>query len=254
MKNEIGRKLTSLTLMTIMFAGGMTLAIPGIMPDSAILPEAFADQSTTNGSVTVSSTAVQGAQVIQVTVNDSSISNTGIFQSPATMDFNSSTLKLTQVADGSWVAFVADKSSAVNADAIGSTSLDFGTSCGTTLDVPEGFVEGSETTYLETVGGSSSGTCNDPNAGAASAFNVLTDEIAMVHADSNITGMLHGQVGHDLATTGVADDQSWPFIYAIDFSATTTLPMVATLLLLHTAQKNLQHLSLHQTLLHKVKM
>ena len=141
MKNEIGRKLTSLTLMTIMFAGGMTLAIPGFLPDSAIPIEAFADQSTTNGQVTVSSTAVQGAQVLQVTVSDSAISNTGIFQNPATMDFNSSTLQLTQITDGSWVAYVADLSSAVNADAIGSTSLNFGTSCGTTLAVPEGFTE-----------------------------------------------------------------------------------------------------------------
>ena len=47
MKNEIGRKITSLTLMTIMFAGGMTLAIPGFLPDSAIPIEAFADQGTT---------------------------------------------------------------------------------------------------------------------------------------------------------------------------------------------------------------
>ncbi len=220
MKNEIGRKLTSLTLMTIMFAGGMTLAIPGIMPDSAILPEAYADQGTTNGMVYVSSTAVQGAQVLEVIVSDPSISNTGIFQSPATMDLNTSTLQLTQVADGTWRAFVADKSSAVNADAITSTSLDFGTSCGTSLDVPEGFAEGDETTYLETIGGSVSGTCDNPNGGTASAFNVLTNQIAMTHADSNITGMLHGQVGHDVHDTGVANDQSWPFIYAIDFSAT----------------------------------
>jgi len=32
MKNEIGRKLTSLTLMTIMVAGGLTFAVPGIIP------------------------------------------------------------------------------------------------------------------------------------------------------------------------------------------------------------------------------
>ena len=29
MNNELYRKLTSITLMTIMFAGGMTIAIPG---------------------------------------------------------------------------------------------------------------------------------------------------------------------------------------------------------------------------------
>ena len=34
MKNELGRKLTSLTLMTIMFAGGMTLAAPAFAPEA----------------------------------------------------------------------------------------------------------------------------------------------------------------------------------------------------------------------------
>jgi hypothetical protein len=42
--------------MTIMFAGGMTLAIPGFLPDSAIPIEAFADQGTTNGTLYISST------------------------------------------------------------------------------------------------------------------------------------------------------------------------------------------------------
>ena len=35
MNNEIGRKLTSLTLMTIMLAGGMTIAAPSMMPQAA---------------------------------------------------------------------------------------------------------------------------------------------------------------------------------------------------------------------------
>jgi len=57
MKNEIIRKITSLTLMTIMFAGGMTLAIPGFLPDSAIPIQAFAEnQGTTEGMLTMSST------------------------------------------------------------------------------------------------------------------------------------------------------------------------------------------------------
>ena len=34
MKNELGRKITSLTIMTIMFAGGMTFAIPEVMPEA----------------------------------------------------------------------------------------------------------------------------------------------------------------------------------------------------------------------------
>ena len=59
--------------MTIMFAGGMTLAIPGFLPDSAIPIEAFADQGTTNGTLYLSSTEVQGAQVIELTIDDPSL-------------------------------------------------------------------------------------------------------------------------------------------------------------------------------------
>jgi hypothetical protein len=32
--SELGRKITSLTLMTIMVAGGLTIAIPGVMPEA----------------------------------------------------------------------------------------------------------------------------------------------------------------------------------------------------------------------------
>ena len=35
MNNEIGRKLTSLTLMTIMLAGGMVIAAPSMVPTAA---------------------------------------------------------------------------------------------------------------------------------------------------------------------------------------------------------------------------
>ena len=35
MKNELGRKLTSLTIMAIMVAGGLTIAAPSFMPETA---------------------------------------------------------------------------------------------------------------------------------------------------------------------------------------------------------------------------
>ena len=35
MNNEIGRKLTSLTLMTIMLAGGMVIGAPSLVPEAA---------------------------------------------------------------------------------------------------------------------------------------------------------------------------------------------------------------------------
>ena len=72
MKNEIGRKLTSLTIMAIMFAGGMTLGVP------ALMPEAASDESVTDGLLTVSSTEIQGAKVLEIVVNDPDYSDTTV--------------------------------------------------------------------------------------------------------------------------------------------------------------------------------
>jgi hypothetical protein len=196
--------------MTIMFAGGLTLAIPGFLPDSALPIEAFADQGTTVGNLYVSSTAVQGGQVIEIKVTDSSISATDVVQTAQTMDFNSNTLQLTQVSDGSWMAYLVDLSSAADMD---SASFQFGTVCAGTLDTPEGFAV-SGTSYVQ------SSSCTDPNGGTTAAFNVLASELAMVSASTDLASQLHGQVGHDKALPADLDIQSWPFIHAFDFNAT----------------------------------
>ncbi len=219
MKNEIGRKITSLTLMTIMFAGGMTLAVPGFLPMAEILPEAYADRGTTQGMLTVSSTEVQGAQVVALTVSDPAYSATNTVVAPITMDLNSSTIQLTQVSDGTWMAFFADKTAAAAADAITDTSLEFGTVCAATLSVTEGFKESTETVYVET------DSCTNPNGGSASAFNVLTDVPEMTFPDGDVSGMLYGQVGHDIYdAASEKNDNSWPFI----LMQPTLLHMVTT--------------------------
>ena len=54
MKNEIGRKITSLTLMTIMLAGGMTIAFPGFTPDAyAVNANLIVSAENTGGMSTV---------------------------------------------------------------------------------------------------------------------------------------------------------------------------------------------------------
>ena len=63
MKNDIIRKLTSLTLMSIMVAGGLTFAIPSALPQAAAAPG-------TDGTLTVSSTEFGGQQIIEIKVND----------------------------------------------------------------------------------------------------------------------------------------------------------------------------------------
>ena len=70
MNNDLYRKLTSITLMTIMFAGGMTIAIPGE------LPTAVAQTNTL--SVSASAAGVfGGAQVIEIVIDDPDLDEVG---------------------------------------------------------------------------------------------------------------------------------------------------------------------------------
>ena len=63
MNNDLYRKLTSITLMTIMFAGGMTIAIPGETPTAVA--------QTNTLSVSASAAGVfGGAQVIEIVIDD----------------------------------------------------------------------------------------------------------------------------------------------------------------------------------------
>ena len=179
MKNEIGRKLTSLTLMTIMFAGGMTLAIPGFLPDSAIPIEAFADSGSSNGSLYLSSTLVQGAQIIQVVVDDPGLSKTGdnsIVEIDVTpVGGSTETVPMFQVSDGTYHAFLVDDVTAEGADAIGTTSINFGKDCDLTLAVPEGFTIDGTDTFIE------ESSCTNPDATTkGTPFNALQTELEEV--------------------------------------------------------------------------
>ena len=222
MKNEIGRKLTSLTLMTIMFAGGMTLAIPGFLPESAIPIEAFADQGTTSGMLYVSSTTIVGAQVLQITVDDPSLSTTGSnaqVEVDITSGSTTETMELYQGTDGLYHGFVVDDVTAEYAEAQTITSLDFGLDCDVSLDSNAGtaggflgnqsgdidmFIEGSSCTATGT-------TNNTP-------FTVLQNEVQAAGVGSagqpgpaNI-GNLDGTGGVGAVAGQIA------FMYAVDLT------------------------------------
>ena len=103
MNNELYRKLTSITLMTIMFAGGMTIAIPGETPVAV----------AQTGMLSVSATAAPGnsfggPQIIEIVVNDPTRSETGDNTPDVTIDGD--TVVMTQADTGKWYAYVASKS------------------------------------------------------------------------------------------------------------------------------------------------
>ena len=133
MYNEIRRKITSLTLMTIMLAGGMTFAVPGMVP------EAYA----ANANLFVSAENSQfdnymsGPQVIQVIVIDSDINETNEAKGEPDVTVNGKDLRMVQGVDGNWYGYFADRTMAVRADATTSEpgiGLDFGRFCPSNTD------------------------------------------------------------------------------------------------------------------------
>ena len=124
MKNEIGRKLTSLTIMAIMFAGGMTLAIPSFMPE-VIAAE------TTSGLLTVSTTTLQGVAVLEIVANDPDISNTRRqYIAAPSVSVGGTSYTMTQGTNGKWYLYVVDKSQSALLDADTTPSgLEFGILC-----------------------------------------------------------------------------------------------------------------------------
>ena len=126
MKNEIGRKITSLTLMTIMVAGGLTFAIPGVTPAAhAIQPNLFVSAENSQFDSYMS-----GPQVIEVVVNDSDINETNESKGEPDVTVNGKDLRMVQATDGNWYGYFASQEHAELADANGADAgLEYGTLC-----------------------------------------------------------------------------------------------------------------------------
>ena len=99
MTKEIQRKITSLTLMTIMLAGGMTVGAQGFVP------EAFADH---NANLLVSAENVgyvSGAQVVEILVIDDDLDHDNALPD---ITVNGDAVVMTATTDGNWYAYIAD--------------------------------------------------------------------------------------------------------------------------------------------------
>ena len=122
MKNEIGRKLTSLTIMAIMFAGGMAIGVPSFMPEAA------SDLSVTDGLLTVSTTTLQGVAILEIVVNDPDNSDTDNDVTALSASVGGTDYDLTQATNGKWYAYVVDASQAALVDA-DNKGFEFGVLC-----------------------------------------------------------------------------------------------------------------------------
>ena len=115
MKNEIGRKITSLTLMTIMLAGGMTIAFPGFTPDAYAVNANLIVSAENTG-------YVAGAQVVEILVIDDDLGDGAL----PVVTVNGDAVLMTVAADGNYYAYIADTSEAA---AVTPAIINFGTDC-----------------------------------------------------------------------------------------------------------------------------
>ena len=254
MNNEIGRKITSLTLMTIMLAGGMVIAAPSMMP-AAHAANANLFVSAENSQF---DNYMSGPQVIEVVVIDSDIDDTDEAKGEPDVTVNGKILRMVQAVDGNWYGYFADRTQASIADFTalgggdsvasvqGGLGLDFGTLCatGTTTNAAVGFsvadtvgiaLPFTNSLVATTTDGTSFNGANGTAAGdaltiecagAASTSTNGTMNVVREAKDPNnsLTGSdTNGQIGLNSTTVGEpltrdAFDHVWPFVqlYALN--------------------------------------
>ena len=217
MNNEIGRKITSLTLMTIMLAGGMTFAIPGVMP-AAYAANANLFVSAENSQF---DNYMAGPMVIEVVVIDSDISDTDEAEGEPDVTVQGKDLRMAQATDGNWYGYFADSDAALAADATQAANsglgLDFGSGC----DVASATAL-TGVTLTDTVGvflrgttvGSVAGSLETCTGTAAAPFsNVIRENKTL---NDGTAGTANGIGNIDLAAT----QSVWPFIQLYDLNPT----------------------------------
>jgi hypothetical protein len=104
--------------MTIMFAGGLTIAAPTMFPDT---------DAQTSSMLSVSTTTLQGGAILEIVVNDPDLVATDqAHASPlVTVDGNIEPV-MVQSSNGKWYAYVADKSNVEASEGVSSIGWDWG--------------------------------------------------------------------------------------------------------------------------------
>ena len=141
MKAELGRKITSLTLMTIMFAGALTFAIPSALPaaegDAKLLFVSCENEEWAN--------QFKGAQICEVIVKDPVRADTDVAEGEPIVEVNGDALRMAQANDGYWYAYIVDTAGASTADS--NANIDFGTALSKGTDLTNVAIHADATVY-----------------------------------------------------------------------------------------------------------
>ena len=214
MKNELGRKITSLTIMTIMVAGGLTFAAPGFMPEAEAGHNANLFVSAENAEF---ANTFGGAQVVEVVVRDPDLSSTeSTIPGVPKVEINGDKFAMVQGADGSWYGYTANEATVATADAANTSSangLEYGTTC---------------------TGGSSGNAVTATSAADTSIFDDVS-AVWVSHSECDVSGtavttVIGGAQGLSLLASSNAgqfgidadtdtSELNWPWISTYDFTA-----------------------------------
>ena len=202
MNNEIGRKLTSLTLMTIMLAGGMTIAAPSMMPQAAAAGQLFVSAENANFN-----NYFAGTQIIEIIVKDPNANETDEAQPEPTVKVDEHLLRMAQGADGWWYAYIGDKTDVLAAH---NDNVD-----GTTNNLEFGYALGTDSP----VSASGALAVTDFSSAATSyhTANIIGGAPNLSKVDNTGTVVTDGL---DIGQIGI-DSAKWPVIQTFDFTIET---------------------------------
>ena len=188
--------------MTIMLAGGMTIAIPGVMPDVSAQPGETAN-------LYVSATKFGGPMILEVIVRDPNLSDTDEDESEPDVTFDGNDLRMVQASDGYWYAYVAHEASVKTVDSFNANgSLDFGTYCD--ADTSKQLFDNGKVAGATFVNGND---CDAPE---------LDRNVNVLKSVKTLNEYPEDEYGN----TDFPNPSYWPFIQLFDFSDDATIKVV----------------------------
>jgi len=212
MNNEIGRKITSLTLMTIMLAGGMVIAAPSMMP--------VAHAANANLFVSAENSQfdnyMSGPQVIEVVVIDSDINDTSEAEGEPDVTVNGKDLRMVQAVDGNWYGYFADVDMATIADAttdVQGEGLDFGDVCTVAQGLAFIGISVSQTSGVAI--NTEDGACSD-----AAGFDVNSEEPLAINVVREAKDINTNSNTATKTNPNSVNPEAWPFIQLYDLNPT----------------------------------
>jgi hypothetical protein len=212
--------------MTIMIAGGLTVAAPGVMP--------VAHAANANLFVSAENSQfdhyMSGPQVIEVVVIEADINDTNDAKGEPDVTVNGKILRMVQAVDGNWYGYFADRDMAQIADStsqVPGAGLDFGNFCDNTSDLSAGAAPSVTVTDTEGIaigaphgasipvgsatGGPITGASCGPGYSAGDTQNVLR-EPKQINPALPVAAGIGGQIGVDVDV--------WPFIQLYELNPT----------------------------------